>query len=296
VKFGVVLPSFGPGARGPEAMRRVRDLAMHADRLGFHVLWTAEHLIFPRSIATPYPYGGSFPFPVTDPILDPLIALTWAAAVTENIHLGTAVLVAPYRHPVVLAKQLATLDSMSGGRALLGIASGWLREEFEMLGVPFRERGARTDEAIGLLRALWKDDSVTFRGRWTTLEDAAFFPKPHRRPGPPIWIGGGSPAALRRTARLGDGWLGVPRPSLGELATDIEKIRRLAEEAGRDPRAIGVASSGAARSVDELVARLPELEKIGITIANVPIYSWTNDFDRALDQMSELAEDVGLCP
>ncbi|HZR81072.1 MAG TPA: LLM class F420-dependent oxidoreductase [Candidatus Binatia bacterium] len=290
--FGLVLPQFGPSARGPEATARLREVAIRADRLGYAVLWTAEHIVFPREIATPYPYGGRFPVPVTDPILDPIVALSYAAAVTDRVQLGTSVLVLPYRHPMVLAKQLATLDVMSNGRVLAGVAGGWLREEFELLGVPFRERGARTDEAIALMRALWSEESVTFRGRFWSLEEAAFFPKPARAGGPPIWIGGSSPPAMRRAARLGDGWIAVPRPTLEELARDVATLRRLAEESGRDPTQLGVSSGGAAKSMDELVDRLPELARIGVTLASVPLLSWAKSFQHSLELMEEFAERV----
>jgi probable F420-dependent oxidoreductase len=294
LELGLVLPQFGPAARGADVAARLREVATRADRLGYGVLWTADHIVFPREIATPYPYGGRFPYAVTDPILDPIVALTCAAAVTGRVRLGTSVLVLPYRHPVVLAKQLATLDVVSGGRVLLGVAGGWLREEFEMLGVPFGERGARTDEAIALLRALWGEASVSFRGRFWSLEEAAFFPKPVQRPGPPIWIGGSSAAAMRRAARLGDGWIAVPRPTLAELARDVEKLRRLAEAAGRDPGALGIASGGGARSLDDLVDRVPELERIGVTVLSVPVLAWARSFEHSLELMAEAAER--LCP
>ena len=293
MELGLVLPQFGPPARGDDVATRLREVATRADRLGYGVLWTADHVVFPREITTPYPYGGRFPFPVTEPILDPIVGLTCAASVTERVRLGTSVLVLPYRHPVVLAKEIATLDVLSGGRVLLGVASGWLREEFELLGVPFAERGARTDEAIALLRALWSEDSVTFRGRFWSLDEAVSFPKPVQRPGPPIWIGGSSDAALRRVARRGDGWIAVPRPTLAELAHDVERLRRLAEEAGRDPGALGIASGGSARSIDELADRMPELERIGVTIVSVPVLAWAKSFAHSLELMEEAAARLG---
>jgi probable F420-dependent oxidoreductase len=294
IELGVVLPQFGPGARGPEATERIRTLAVAADRLGYGALWTADHVIFPQQIRTPYPYGGTFPYPVTDPLLDPLTTLSFVAGVTTRVKLGTSVLVLPYREPIPLAKQLATLDVMSNGRVLLGAASGWLREEFEMLGVPFAERGARTDEAIRLMRALWTEEKVSFRGRWHTLDEAAFFPKPVQPGGVPIWIGGTSPRALRRVAQLGDGWIAVPRPSLADLAQDVASIRALAEQAGRDPFKLGVSSGGMAKSIDELVERLPALERIGVTIASAPVAFWGKSFAHVLELLEELAERVGL--
>ncbi|HJW70230.1 MAG TPA: TIGR03619 family F420-dependent LLM class oxidoreductase, partial [Candidatus Binatia bacterium] len=211
MEFAVVLPSFGPPARDPAVQSHLRDVAEAADELGYHVVFAAEHLVYPQEIRTPYPYGGRFPFAVTDPVLDVPTTLAWAAAVTKHVRLGASVMVLPYHEPVALAKALTTIDVLSGGRLMVGVASGWLREEFDLLGVPFHERGARTDEYLAVLRALWTEERVTFRGRFVRLEEAAFFPKPIQKPHPPIWIGGASAAAFRRIAHLGDCWLAVPR-------------------------------------------------------------------------------------
>ncbi len=294
MQFGVLLPQFGPPARGADVPQRIRRVALAAEQLGYDVLWTAEHIIFPQTITTPYPYGGRFPYPVTDPILDIVATLSYVAALTARIKLGSCVLVLPYHHPIVLAKELASLDVLSGGRLLLGVAGGWLREEFNQLGVPFSERGRRTDEYLALVRALWTQERVTFHGDYFELTEAAFFPKPVQQPHPPIWVGGGSPAARARTARLGDGWIAVPRPSLEALADDIADIRRRAEAAGRDPSAIGIASGGGATSMEDLVERLPRLEQIGVTITSVPIMLWARGFAHALDLMEEFAGRAGL--
>jgi probable F420-dependent oxidoreductase len=292
--FGVTLPQFGRPARHPAVRAHIRDVAVAADRLGYDVLWTAEHLIFPAHVATPYPYGPGLPFDVTDPILDVTATLSFVAALTTRVRLGSAVVVLPYHHPIALAKAIATLDVLSNGRVLLGVASGWLREEFEMLGIPFRERGARTDESIALLKALWCDETM-FRGRFFRIDHGVSFPKPVQHPHPPIWIGGDSNAALRRVARFGDGWMAVPK-SLDHLVLDIETIRRHAEAAGRDPATIGVASSGAARSMTELLDLLPRLHALGITIVNVPALAWTQTVPEALELLQEFAERAGLLP
>jgi probable F420-dependent oxidoreductase len=294
MQFGVLLPQFGALARGADVTQRIRAVAQTAERLGYDVLWTAEHIIFPQTITTPYPYGGRFPYPITDPILDIVATLSYVAAITSRIKLGSSVLVLPYRNPVVLAKELASLDVLSDGRLLLGVAAGWLKEEFDMLGVPFHERGRRTDEYINLLRALWTQERATFHGRSFELTDAAFFPKPVQRPSPPIWIGGGSPAALRRVARLGDGWIAVPRPTLDDLENDVREIRRLAGDNDRDPAAIGIATGGGATSIDDLLDRLPRLEKIGVTITSVPILFWARSFNHALELMEAFAQRAQL--
>jgi probable F420-dependent oxidoreductase len=294
MRFGVTLPQFGPFAAGPAVHERIARVATAADRLGYDVVWTAEHFVLPREIRTPYPYGGRFPFPVTDPFLEVVSTLSYVAALTERVHLSAAVMIAPYRHPVVLAKELATLDVLSAGRLIVGLASGWLAEEFAMLGVPFHERGARTDETLELLRVLWTEDRVTFRGRFVTLEDAAFFPKPFQRPHPPIWIGGRSARAFDRVARWGAGWIAAPRPDLDTLARDVERLHRRVEAAGRDPGSVGVASGGAARDVDELVARLPALARAGVTIVTVPALFWGRSIEHALEIMELFATRAGM--
>jgi probable F420-dependent oxidoreductase len=293
VRFGVTLPQFGPFAVGPEVTARIARVAVLADRLGYDVLWTAEHLIFPYQLRTPYPYAKSFPFPVTHPMLEVMTTLSYCAALTRRIRLSSQVMILPYRHPILAAKELATLDVLSGGRVMVGVASGWLAEEFEMLGVPFRERGRRMDEYLDALVALWTEEHVTFRGRFVRIEDAAFFPKPVQRPHPPLWIGGGE-AAFERIVRVGTGWIAAPRASLDELARDIAALRRLAETRGRDPATIGVASGGLARGVDELLDRLPALERAGVTITSVSTLFWTPDFERALELMEEFAGRAGL--
>jgi probable F420-dependent oxidoreductase len=293
VKFGTALPQFGPKARDPGAAERIGAMARAADRLGYDVVWTAEHLVFPREIRTPYPYGGSFPYDVDDPIFDVATTLAWVAAQTTRVKLGSSVVVLPYHHPVALAKALATVDVLSGGRLLLGVAGGWLREEFELLGVPFEERGARTDEAIALLKHVWTSERIDFDGRFFSLRDATQAPKPLQKPHPPIWIGGDGTRALRRVGRLGDGWVAAPR-SRAELAASIATIRREAERAGRDPAAIGVASGGGARTLDELVDSIPELERIGITIVNVPALFWAKTFEESIELLERFAERAGL--
>jgi len=293
MQFAVVLPSFGPPARDPAVQSRLRDVAVAADELGYHVVFAAEHLIYPQEIRTPYPYGGRFPYAVTDPVLDVPTTLAWVAAVTRHVRLGASVMVLPYHEPIALAQALATIDVLSGGRLMVGVASGWLREEFDLLGIPFRERGARTDEYLAVLRALWTEERVTYRGRFVRLEDAAFFPKPVQKPHPPIWIGGSSAAALRRVGRVGDGWLAVPRAP-AELAGDVATIRREAEAAGRDPSRIGVAASGGARSVAELLDRIPALERAGATIVTVPALFWAASVPQAIDLMDEFASRADL--
>src|SRR5580700_5855321 len=193
MRVGIHLPHIGRKA-GPEAIRRA---AIQAEELGFSDAWSSEHIIIPKGAS--YPPSALF--------YDPVLSLTWAAAATERVGLGTSVLVLPMRHPLPLAKELATLQNLSAGRLILGAGVGWLEAEFAALGVPFNERGRRTDEGIAMMRAVWSDDPVSFDSRWipAVIDNMRMMPKPEKSI--PIWIGGTSDAALKRAARL-DGWHG----------------------------------------------------------------------------------------
>ncbi len=194
MRIGVHLPHIGRKA-GPEAIRRA---AIQAEELGFADAWSSEHIIVPKG--APYPPSAIF--------YDPVLTLTWAAAYTKRIGLGTSVLVLPMRHPLPLAKELATLQNLSEGRLILGAGVGWLAAEFEALGAPFRERGRRMDEGIAMMRAVWSEDPVSFEARHipAVIEEMRILPQPVKPI--PVWIGGSSEAALSRAIRLGDGWHG----------------------------------------------------------------------------------------
>src|SRR4249919_3045738 len=188
MRVGIHLPHIGRKA-GPEAIRRA---AIQAEELGFADAWTSEHIIIPKG--APYPPSALF--------YDPVLTLTWAAAHTKRIGLGTSVLVLPMRHPLALAKELATLQNLSQGRLILGAGVGWMEAEFAALGVPFRERGRRTDEGIAMMRAVWTQDPVTFEPKWIPAKINAMRAQPQPIQPIPIWIGGSSDAAIRRALRL----------------------------------------------------------------------------------------------
>ncbi len=209
MRMGIHLPQIGRKA-GPEAIRRA---AIQAEELGFADVWTSEHIIIPRG--APYPPSALF--------YDPVLTLTWAAAFTKRVGLGTSVLVLPMRHPLPLAKELATLQNLSEGRLILGAGVGWMAAEFAALGVPFRERGRRMDEGIAMMRAVWGEDPVSFPARHipAVIEDMRMLPQPIKPI--PIWIGGSSEAALARAARL-DGWHGS-RLSPQEAASIVRRLR-----------------------------------------------------------------------
>jgi probable F420-dependent oxidoreductase len=191
VRFGIHLPQYGRAA-GADAITRV---ARHAEDLGFHDVWVSDHVAVPADA----PYPPSF-------LYEPIVALTWAAAATSRIGLATSVLVLPYRHPLELAKELASLDQLSGGRLTIGIGSGWLEKEFDALNTSYAERGARTDEAIDCMRACWGPQPVSFTGPTVSFEDLKIVPGPAHPI--EIWVGGGAPPALRRAVAKGDGWHG----------------------------------------------------------------------------------------
>src|ERR1700732_3125787 len=193
MRVGIHLPHIGRKA-GPEAIRRA---AIQAEELGFSDAWSSEHIIIPKG--APYPPSALF--------YDPVLSLTWAAAFTSRVGLGTSVLVLPMRHPLPLAKELATLQNLSGGRLILGAGVGWMEAEFNALGVPFRERGRRMDEGIAMMKAVWSEDPVSFPARWIPAEIKAMRMQPLPCAPIPIWIGGSSDAAIARALRL-DGWHG----------------------------------------------------------------------------------------
>ncbi len=194
MKFGIHLPQAGPAA----SPASIQAAARQAEELGFADVWVSDHLAVPRNA----------PYPPSAYIIEPLIALTWAAAVTRSVGLGTTVLVVPLRPPVLLAKMLASLDLMSEGRVIFGGASGWLKEEFEALGVAYKARGAQTDESIEIIRRCWNEDPIEVTGPVTGVKmvDMRAKPQPGRKI--PIWIGGHSEPAWRRAVELGDGWHG----------------------------------------------------------------------------------------
>ena len=246
MKFGITFANAGPWAAPGPAVELARD----AERLGFESLWTVEHVVVPEGYASIYPYSrsGRMPGPEDSPIPDPLVWLSWIGAQTSSIRLATGILILPQRNPVILAKEVATLDVMTGGRAILGVGAGWLREEFDTIGVPFDDRAARMDEAIVALRALWTQESPSFHGRYFDFDGAKVYPRPVRPQGVPIVIGGHSRAAARRAGRLGDGFF--PASGGEALRSLLGEMRAAAGSAGRDPDAIEI-TLGSARTAEQ---------------------------------------------
>jgi probable F420-dependent oxidoreductase len=241
MKFGIIFANVGPAVQ-PEYAAALGRLA---EENGFESLWTVEHVVVPAGYESEYPYSptGRMPGPEESPIPDPLVWLTYVAAMTKRIKLATGVLILPQRNPVVLAKEVATLDVLSGGRAILGVGVGWLREEFDAIGVPFEERGRRTDDYVHALRALWEQDEPTYHGQFVDFERAKSYPKPVQGT-VPIVVGGHTKAAARRAGRLGNGFFPA-RATPDELRELLDEMHRAAKDAGRDPDGIEVTAGGA---------------------------------------------------
>ena len=265
MRIGVKLPHTGPAA-GPAVPAAARELEL----AGFDSLWVSDHVVLPARIDSWYPFAadGRATWPTDTPYLEALVTLAAAAAVTDRVRLGTAALVLPQRNPVLLAKQVASVDAIAGGRVALGIGAGWLREEFDALGTDFDSRGPRMVEWITLLRDCWTGRPDAHASEHYQLPaDTLVLPTPAHTV--PLYIAGHSATALRRAGRLGDGWLAqqsLPDLDPELLAAEIGQVRAAAERAGRDPDAIEVVlrivqSGGRA---DDVARRIGELDRAGV--------------------------------
>jgi len=244
-------------------------LARSAEAAGFESLWTVEHVIYPEGYESSYPYdaSGKMMMAPDTSLPDPLLWLAFVGAATERIRLATGILILPQRNPLVLAKEVATLDRLTGGRVELGIGVGWLREEFDALGVPFERRGARTDEYVGAMRALWDTDHAEFHGEFVDFAGASVNPKPvHGRV--PITVGGHSRAAAERAGRLGDGFF----PGKGEIAELVDVVRQTAADAGRDPEGIRISFGDEGLLGSDPVGAVERLAEAGVDRAIVPSF------------------------
>ena len=272
MRLGIHLPHVGRKA-GPDSIRRA---AVQAEELAFADAWVSEHIIIPKG--APYP-----PSPI---FYDPVLTLTWAAAFTSRIGLGTTVLVLPMRHPLPLAKELATLQCLSGGRLILGAGVGWMEAEFAALGVPFRERGRRMDEGIAMMRAVWTEDPVTFRPKYipAVIEDMRMRPLPARIP---IWIGGGSDAAIARAARIGDGWHGT-RILPEDAPAMVARLRALRPDPGFT---ISLRTSWDGQDAEALRSRLDAYAAAGIQHVMVePTARELDDWLAAVERIARAGE------
>ena len=218
MKFGVWIPN----CRHLATPEIIRTAAVRAEQLGYDSAWVSDHVVVPR--ANIKNFGET--------IFDPLVTLGVLAGATSRVSLGTTVLIVPYRNAVVTAKMVSSLDALSGGRVVLGVGAGWVAAESAMLAVPFKERGAMTDEYLDAMRELWTSATPSFAGKYTQFGDVVFEPKPVQKPHPPIWVGGHTKAALRRTARVGAAWHPINRPP-DELRAGMVELARLCREGRR---------------------------------------------------------------
>jgi probable F420-dependent oxidoreductase len=302
VDFGWHLPCYGPLATRENILR----VATEAERFGFESVFVSDHVVLPFEQKTPYGSDRSsvFPVPPTGAFLEPLTALALVASVTERVRLGTTVLVLPHRHPVLLAKTLATLDHLSDGRVIVGAGVGWMREEIEVFGVPFERRGAWSDEALNAMKRCWADERSKHIGEFFRFDDVGCFPKPRQKPYPPLWIGGGGAAAFRRVARFGDGfhaaWSApeVMGEQIREVFKECEKLGRLGTDlvfsvrAGygiRDePRQGGRANLlGPPAFIAEQIARYAD-----VGVSHIVLEARMRDLGEHLTLLHRFAEDI----
>ena len=284
MRYGFYLPTRGRTAT-PEDLEA---LVRRGEALGFASVMIADHIVFPSVVTSKYPYTVSGVFPGQGDALEQLALMAFIAGKTERLRLVTSVMILPYRNPVATAKTLATIDVLSRGRVTVGVGVGWLREEFEALGAAdFDRRGAVSDEYLRIFKALWTESPVSFAGEFYRFDDVRCLPEPVQKPHPPIWIGGHSKAALRRVARLGDGWHPVgANPAVpltpADLRRDLDELYRLTEAEGRDPSALTISykaplydvtrpvAAGADRrpfsgSPDQIAEDIATYERLGVS-------------------------------
>ena len=286
MKFGVMFANVGPMGTAEGAA----GIGQAAEEGGIESLWTVEHVVVPAGYQSTYPYSdtGRMPGGEDSPIPDPLIWLAFVAAATKTIRLGTGILILPERNPVVLAKQVATLDSLSGGRVELGIGVGWLEEEFDAIGVPFADRGKRTDDYVAALRALWTQAPASHQSEFTSFTDV------YSRPAPtqadlPIVVGGHSKAAARRAGRLGNGFF-PGKGSHEELAELIDIVRATAIEHGRDPDAIEITTGGNGALGSGALDEVKALADLGVSRVIIPPLAFDVEGQRVA--FAKYGEDV----
>ncbi len=247
---------FAVGIADTARPEMIAAIATNAERLGFSTVWAPEHVVLLESFSSRYPYSGDgkIPVPTTTPLLDPFIALTYAAAHTNRIRLATGICIVPERNPLVLAKVAASLDYLSNGRFALGIGIGWLEEEFKAIGVPWARRTQRTREYVEAMRNLWSEENSSYRGEFVNFENARSFPKPVRGGKLPILVGGQTDPALKRAAEYGDGWCGF-NLTPEETAQKIERLRELMKASGRPSESFEISMSPPASATPDVLER-----------------------------------------
>ena len=318
MKYGFILPNRGTLGTPENTV----TIARRAEEMGYDSLFKGDHIVVPRSIESRYPYTatGEFPGSASGESQEMLTVLSFLAGQTRTIRLVTSVIIVPHRNPLVAAKALATLDVLSNGRLVVGIGAGWMREEFEALDLPpFEERGAVTDEYVRAFKELWTSETPTFEGKYCRFSDITFLPKPVQKPHPPIWVGGESPRALRRTVELADGWypLGAnpnfPLEEPEQLAAAISRLASYAQRAGRNPSEIeiihwipqydlkkdGGSHSNSVRppftgSADEIASDIRRYEEMGVGHLVVDFFRARGNMglEEGLQSMEDMASQV----
>jgi probable F420-dependent oxidoreductase len=302
VKAGFSLPQIGPQAT-PENLIRV---AQRAEELGYNSVWVLERLLYPLNPREPYPASADGSLPEAYQIVfDPIETLTFVAAHTKKVRLGTSVLVLPYHTPIQLARRIATLDILSGGRVDLGVGAGWSSDEFQAAGTPFKQRGARADEFLDAMIALWTKDPVAFDGQFYHIPESKVGPKPLQKPHPPIYIAGFGEYALQRAAKFGAGWNPAGVPDFNWLGQMIARLQEIAKGLGREPLQVVLrvfpvifdqSRPGQRQPMMGTLAEIREdahkLAEIGVTelVYGPAELGWTNSpsIDAALMRMEQL--------
>jgi len=304
MKMGISIPRLpdGPG---------LKQFVQRAEELGFESVLAGDHVVLPTGGTNQYPYtsDGSFARPAEEPFLETMTLLGYLAACTEEIKLGSTVIILPYRNPVVQAKMFASLDVLTNGRMICGVGVGWLEAEFENLGVPYSQRGPMSDEILEIFKILWTEPEPVFHGRFYNIEGIQFYPKPVQKPHIPIWVGGHTGRALRRTAKYGDCWH-TTRQTPEFVADHIPQLRRHAEQCGRDPDSIsislkrslhftdiGMEEGGSVRTGGAMIATTQEVVDDVYYCRELGIDQLTYDFrvegmDRQIQVMEHLADRV----
>jgi probable F420-dependent oxidoreductase len=279
MKFGIITMETNPA--------RLSEIGRAADTLGFDCIWVTDHLVFPSKVQSRYPYSpdGASPLRTDTPYLDAFSTLSFLSAVTHRVKLGIAVYILPLRNPIVTAKVAATVDVLSGGRLLLGVGAGWMEEEFAIAGEDFSTRGARMDECIAVMKALWTQESGSFDGRFFQFEAARMEPPPLQKPHPPLVVGGESDAALRRAATIGDGWIGMYH-NAETVRAPIARLMRYLREAGRADRPFEITVLGGSWVEPDEVQRLA-----AAGVHRINVFPWRRDSTPTAD-LERFAEKV----
>ena len=285
MRFGFALPSSIDG-------EELCYFAQRAEALGFESIWTGDHIVLPTAGTDQYPYtaDGSFSRSADEPFLETMTLLSYVAARTKTIRIGSTVVILPYRNPIVQAKMFASLDVLTGGRVICGVGVGWLEKEFETLGVPYARRGAMSDEWLAIFKCLWTEEYPSHQGEFYSFEGIQLYPKPVQKPHIPIWVGGHTRRAIRRTVAFGDAW--HPTRQTPEYVEGmLPYLRRYAQEAGRDPSEItislkrslhftdlGLPESGTVRTGGAMIGTTSEVIEDVRRCSEIGISQLTYDF------------------